>query len=97
MSPPALNEPLAAPDLQPKSAARKSFLKYNLFGRGLKLQIAITVACQIAFIFFGESIVGRINGEHSLTLSAGYDQGVFSGIVTNEDWYVRSLLRSKQD
>ena len=43
-------------------------LKLNLFGKGLKLRIAITLTCQIAFIFFG------------------YDQGVFSGIVTNPDW-----------
>ncbi|KAK6391578.1 hypothetical protein LTR65_004413 [Meristemomyces frigidus] len=43
-------------------------IKLNLFGRGLRLQIAITIACQLAFILFG------------------YDQGVFSGIVTNEDW-----------
>ncbi|KAK5165291.1 uncharacterized protein LTR77_009389 [Saxophila tyrrhenica] len=43
-------------------------LKYNIFGRGFKLQVAITITCQIAFIFFG------------------YDQGVFSGIVTNENW-----------
>lgn len=28
-------------------------LKYNIFGRGFKLQVAITVTCQIAFIFFG--------------------------------------------
>lgn len=25
----------------------------NLFGKGLRLQIAITITCQIAFIFFG--------------------------------------------
>lgn len=43
-------------------------MKFNLFGRGLKLQIAITVACQLAFILFG------------------YDQGVFSSIVTDADW-----------
>ncbi|KAF2488091.1 putative MFS sugar transporter [Neohortaea acidophila] len=45
-----------------------ALLKYDIFGRGLKLQIAITLTCQIAFIFFG------------------YDQGVFSGIVTNTNW-----------
>jgi len=43
-------------------------MKLNLFGRGLRLQIAITVACQMAFILFG------------------YDQGVFGGLVGNEDW-----------
>ncbi|KAI6912336.1 putative Myo-inositol transporter 1 [Hortaea werneckii] len=39
-----------------------------MYGRGFKLQVAIVVACQMAFILFG------------------YDQGVFSGIVGNEDW-----------
>ncbi|KAI6826744.1 putative MFS sugar transporter [Hortaea werneckii] len=43
-------------------------VKFNMYGRGLKLQVAIVVACQMAFILFG------------------YDQGVFSGIVGNEDW-----------
>lgn len=42
--------------------------KYNLFGRGFRLQAAITICCWQAFILFG------------------YDQGVFSGIVTNQDW-----------
>jgi MFS family permease len=36
-----------------------------LFGTGLPLRIAITFACQLAFVLFG------------------YDQGVFSGIITN--------------
>ena len=27
--------------------------KYNLFGRGLKLQIAIVISCQCAFVLFG--------------------------------------------
>nr|POE71904.1 sugar transporter stl1 [Quercus suber] len=49
-------------------AARDTMVKLNLFGRGLRLQIAITIACQLAFVLFG------------------YDQGVFSGIVGNEDW-----------
>lgn len=31
-------------------AAKMKTPKYNLFGRGLKLQIAIMVACQMAFI-----------------------------------------------
>ncbi|EMC91538.1 hypothetical protein BAUCODRAFT_97668 [Baudoinia panamericana UAMH 10762] len=43
-------------------------IKYNLFGRGWRLQTAIMVGCQMAFILFG------------------YDQGVFSGLVGNEDW-----------
>ncbi|KAF2018599.1 putative MFS sugar transporter [Aaosphaeria arxii CBS 175.79] len=43
-------------------------MKFNWFGRGLSLRIAITVACEMAFILFG------------------YDQGVFSGIIGNEDF-----------
>lgn len=43
-------------------------MSFNLFGKGRSLRWAITITCQIAFIFFG------------------YDQGVFSGIVTNTNW-----------
>lgn len=43
-------------------------IQTNWFGRGFKLRAAITIACQIAFVFFG------------------YDQGVFSGIIGNEDF-----------
>ncbi|KUI62887.1 Sugar transporter STL1 [Cytospora mali] len=43
-------------------------IQTNWFGSGFKLRAAITVACQIAFVFFG------------------YDQGVFSGIIGNEDF-----------
>lgn len=43
-------------------------IQTNWFGRGFRLRVAITVACQMAFILFG------------------YDQGVFSGIVGNDDW-----------
>lgn len=28
-------------------------MKFDVFGRGLGLQIAITVACEMAFILFG--------------------------------------------
>lgn len=41
---------------------------YNIFGTGFKLQVAITIACQCAFVLFG------------------YDQGVFGGIVGNENF-----------
>ncbi|OJJ39405.1 hypothetical protein ASPWEDRAFT_25241 [Aspergillus wentii DTO 134E9] len=43
-------------------------VKFNMYGRGLGLRMAILFTCQFAFIFFG------------------YDQGVFSGIVGNEDF-----------
>ncbi|KAL4899967.1 hypothetical protein BDW74DRAFT_188837 [Aspergillus multicolor] len=38
------------------------------FGRGRKLQVAVTSCCLCAFILYG------------------YDQGVFGGILENEDW-----------
>ncbi|KAK7228166.1 hypothetical protein V2G26_000336 [Clonostachys chloroleuca] len=38
------------------------------FGRGKKLQLAVTSCCLCAFILYG------------------YDQGVFGGILENEDW-----------
>ncbi|KAF2996122.1 hypothetical protein E8E14_002596 [Neopestalotiopsis sp. 37M] len=41
---------------------------YNIFGKDRSLRIAITIACQCAFVLFG------------------YDQGVFSGIVGNQDF-----------
>lgn len=28
-------------------------MKLNLFGRGLRLQVAITIACQLSFVLFG--------------------------------------------
>ncbi|KAI5801204.1 sugar transporter [Geopyxis carbonaria] len=43
-------------------------VQINMFGRGFRLRLAITVACEMAFILFG------------------YDQGVFSGIVGNDDF-----------
>lgn len=29
-------------------------VKFDMFGRGFTLQLAITVACEMAFILFGE-------------------------------------------
>lgn len=29
-------------------------MKVNMFGRGFKLQLAIIVACQMAFVLFGK-------------------------------------------
>ena len=64
-------------------------VKFNIYGRGLALRMAIMFTCQMAFILFGMftpplwSIVEYSNP--SLT-NAGYDQGVFSGIVGNADF-----------
>ncbi|RJE19403.1 Sugar and other transporter [Aspergillus sclerotialis] len=52
--------------IQPKPVLK--MVKFNIYGRGLGLRMAIMFTCQLAFIFFG------------------YDQGVFSGIVGNEDF-----------
>lgn len=55
-----------------------------MFGRGFKLQLAITAACSMAFILFGRARKsGNSNGRFTYA-EAGYDQGVFSGIVGNE-------------
>jgi MFS family permease len=63
-------------------------MQINLFGRGLKLQIAITVACEMAFILFGKnSPLKRMLAILTRRLRwVGYDQGVFSGIVGNADF-----------
>lgn len=64
-------------------------VKFNIYGRGLALRMAIMFTCQMAFILFGMftpplwSIVESSNP--SLTIP-GYDQGVFSGIVGNADF-----------
>ncbi|CAI7655684.1 hypothetical protein N7533_007271 [Penicillium manginii] len=43
-------------------------VKFDIYGRGRPLRVAIMFTCQLSFILFG------------------YDQGVFSGIVGNEDF-----------
>lgn len=70
--------------------------KKNIFGRGKRLQWAITIACQIAFIFFGydqgvfSGIVGNANwletfgnpssGLEGIIVSI-YNLGAFSGCI----------------
>lgn len=61
-------------------------IQTNWFGRGFKLRAAITIACQMV----GNTLI-RLQCVCGLTVSQafilfGYDQGVFSGIVGNEDW-----------
>lgn len=63
-----------------------SMIQTNWFGRGFKLRAAITIACQMV----GNTLI-RLQCVYALTVSQafilfGYDQGVFSGIVGNEDW-----------
>lgn len=59
-------------------------VQIDMFGRGFKLQLAITAACSMAFILFGRARKsGNSNGRFTYA-EAGYDQGVFSGIVGNE-------------
>ena len=49
--------------------------------------MAIMFTCQLAFIFFGRPryLQGFLWGSLELTV-LGYDQGVFSGIVGNDDF-----------
>lgn len=64
-----------------------ALLKFNLFGRGMRLQVAIIVACQMAFS--RSRCPRRLKISHTdlpFPVLFGYDQGVFSGIVTNDDW-----------
>ena len=61
-------------------------IKLNMYGRGFKLRAAITIACQMAFILFGKFMLKTPVRNIQLTPSLGYDQGVFSGIVGNENW-----------
>ena len=60
-------------------------LKFNLFGRGLGLRMAIMFACQMAFILFG-ILHPHTTHMYTCLTGIGYDQGVFSGIVGNEDF-----------
>lgn len=63
-------------------------LKYNIFGRGFKLQVAITLTCQIAFIFFGYdqgvfSGIVRIVPEHKDSIQVSM---LTRPQVTNDNW-----------
>jgi MFS family permease len=60
-------------------------VKVNLFGTGFTLQAAIWAACGMAFILFGKQPNCILSWRDLLT-RVGYDQGVFSGIVENEDF-----------
>lgn len=57
-----------------------------MFRRGLPLQLAIIVVCQMAFILFGTIDQVDFGVMPLLNLRVGYDQGVFSGIVGNKDF-----------
>ena len=62
-------------------------VKFNIYGRGLGLRMAIMFTCQLAFIFFGRpsKLYSSLITDVLITIK-GYDQGVFSGIVGNEDF-----------
>jgi hypothetical protein len=64
-------------------------VKLNIYGRGRSLRMAIMFTCQLAFIFFGAYTLysGLVNGTRTANIqNIGYDQGVFSGIVGNDEF-----------
>ncbi|CAG8939573.1 unnamed protein product [Penicillium salamii] len=61
-------------------------VKFDIYGRGRSLRVAIMFTCQLAFIFFGASDENAPLPDLPSNVSLGYDQGVFSGIVGNEDF-----------
>ncbi|CAG8366240.1 unnamed protein product [Penicillium salamii] len=61
-------------------------VKFDIYGRGRSLRVAIMFTCQLAFIFFGATDENALLPDFSSNVSLGYDQGVFSGIVGNEDF-----------
>jgi MFS family permease len=60
--------------------------KLNIFGTGRTLQAAIWAACGMAFILFGMDPPFPIAHKLCFNNVTGYDQGVFSGIVENENF-----------
>ncbi|CAG8179075.1 unnamed protein product [Penicillium salamii] len=60
-------------------------VKFDIYGRGRSLRVAIMFTCQLAFIFFGASDENAPLPDLP-NVSLGYDQGVFSGIVGNDDF-----------
>lgn len=64
-------------------------VKLNIYGRGRSLRMAIMFTCQLAFIFFGAYTLysGLENRTQTANIqNIGYDQGVFSGIVGNDEF-----------
>lgn len=75
--------------------------QFNLFGRGLSLQVAITISCQLAFILFGYDqgvFSGIVNnpdwldtfghpgsGLEGIIVSI-YNLGAFSGCILTFIW-----------
>ncbi|KAH9825545.1 Sugar transporter TC2A11 family [Teratosphaeria destructans] len=59
--------------------------KYNIFGRGLRLQIAITITCQIAFIFFGydQGVFSGIVGNTDWLATFGHPSSGLEGIIVS--------------
>lgn len=59
--------------------------KYNLFGRGWRLQWAVTIACQIAFIFFGydQGVFSGIVGNSDWLKTFGNPSSGLEGIIVS--------------
>ncbi|KAK5117413.1 hypothetical protein LTR62_006032 [Meristemomyces frigidus] len=60
-------------------------IKLNLFGRGLRLQIAITIACQMAFILFGydQGVFGGLVGNPDWKNTFGNPGSGLEGIIVS--------------
>ena len=60
-------------------------LKFNLFGRGVRLQIAITVACQMAFVLFGydQGVFSGIVGNADWLDIFGHPGSGLEGIIVS--------------
>ncbi|KAK3077165.1 hypothetical protein LTS18_011042, partial [Coniosporium uncinatum] len=60
-------------------------MQFNLFGRGLKLRVAITVACEMAFILFGYDqgvFSGIVGNPHFLDTVSHPGEGLLGIIVS---------------
>lgn len=60
-------------------------IKFNLYGRGLRLQIAITIACQMAFILFGydQGVFGGLVNNPDWLDTFGHPGSALEGIIVS--------------
>src|ERR1700761_8412725 len=59
--------------------------KFNFFGRGLKLRIAVTIACQMAFVLFGydQGVFSGIIGNESFVATFNNPNPGLEGIIVS--------------
>ena len=53
---------------------------------GTQLNIWVTVACTTAMALFGEILIDLVVYQLLISISIGYDQGVFGGIIVTQDF-----------